>query len=41
MFLQEHLLHWLEVLSVLGKVSEGVLMFERLQLLVDVSLLNE
>ena len=39
MFLQNHLLHWLEVLSILGKVSEGVLMFKRLQLLVNVSLL--
>ena len=37
-FLQEHLLHWLEVMSVLGKVSEGVLMFDRLQSLTDVSL---
>ena len=38
-FLQDHLLHWLEVLSVLGKVSEGVLMFKRLQSLIHVSFL--
>ena len=41
MFLQEHLLHWLEVLSVLLKVSEGVLMLKHLQSLIDVSLLIE
>ena len=40
-FLQKHLLHWLEVLSVLGKVFEGVLMLKRLQSLIDVSLLME
>ena len=39
MFLWKHLLHWLEVLSILGKVSEGILMFHRLQSLVDVSFL--
>ena len=39
-FLWKHLLHWLEVMSLLGKVSEGVLMFKRLQLLIDVSLLT-
>ena len=38
-FLQKHLLHWLEVLSVLGKVSKGVLMFKGLRSLTDVSLL--
>ena len=38
MFLQEHL-HWLEILSVLGKVSKGVIMLKHLQLLIDVSLL--
>ena len=41
MFLQGHLLHWLEVLSVSGKVSEGVLMLEHLQSLINVSLLIE
>ena len=34
-FLRNHLLHWLEVLSLLGKVSEGVLMFKHLQLITN------
>ena len=38
MFLREHFLHWLEALSLLGKVSDGVLTFKRLKSLIDVSL---
>ena len=38
MFLRGHFLHWLEALSLLEKVSDGVLMFKRLQSLIDVSL---
>ena len=38
-FLQKHLLYWLEVLGLLGKVSDSVLMLNRLQSLIDVSLL--
>ena len=36
-FLRNHLLHWLEILSILEKVSEGILMLKRLQSLIDVS----
>lgn len=36
-FLQEHLLHWLEALSLLGKVSEGVRAIQLLEDMVDVS----
>ncbi|EON63736.1 hypothetical protein W97_02964 [Coniosporium apollinis CBS 100218] len=32
-FLQEHFLHWLEALSLIGKMSEGVLMVAGLQML--------
>ena len=35
-FLQEHLLDWLEVLSILGMVSDGVLMLKHLKSLIDV-----
>jgi len=38
-FLQAHFLHWLEALSLMGKISEGVLMMRRLQSMVDVCLL--
>ena len=40
-FVRNHFLHWLEVLSLLGKVSEGVFMLKHLKLLIDVSLLIE
>ena len=40
-FLRNHLLRWLEVLSILGKVSEGMLMLQCLQSLIDVSFLIE
>jgi hypothetical protein len=36
-FLQKHLLHWLEALSLLGKVSEGVLAIISLESIVTVS----
>jgi hypothetical protein len=36
-FLQRHLLHWLEALSLIGKISESIVMIDTLQLLVDVS----
>lgn len=36
-FLQQHLLHWLETLSLMGKVSEGVLMILSLRSMVKVS----
>ena len=37
MFLQNHLLHWLKDLSILGKVFEGVLMLKGLLSLINVS----
>ena len=40
MFLWNHL-HWLEVLSILGKVSEGILMLKCLPSLINVSFLIE
>jgi hypothetical protein len=36
-FLQEHLLHWLEALSLMGKTSEGVLMLSSLESYISVS----
>ena len=36
-FLRQHLLHWLEVLSLVGRVSEGVLMIAGLEDMTDVS----
>jgi hypothetical protein len=39
-FLQKHLLHWLEALSLLGKISEGVLAITSLESVVTVSMLN-
>lgn len=36
-FLREHLLHWLEALSLIGKTSEGVLALISLESLVAVS----
>ena len=36
-FLRQHLLHWLEVLSLLGQVSEGVLMITGLETMLQVS----
>ena len=41
MFLQNHFLHWLEILSIFGKLSEGILMLKCLQSLFDVSFLTE
>jgi hypothetical protein len=38
-FLREHLLHWLEALSLMGKASEGVLAITTLESVVDVSAL--
>jgi len=35
-FLQQHLLHWLESLSLLGKISESIALIDTLQLLVAV-----
>jgi hypothetical protein len=36
-FLREHLLHWLEVLSLIGKISEGVLAITSLESTIPVS----
>ena len=36
-FLQQHFLHWLEALSLMGKISESIAMIDTLQSLVDVS----
>jgi hypothetical protein len=36
-FLQQHFLHWLEALSLMGKMSEGVLMITALQSVLTVS----
>jgi hypothetical protein len=36
-FLQKHLLHWLEALSLMGKMPEGVLMIKALQSMLTVS----
>lgn len=36
-FLREHLLHWLEVLSLVGKMSEGVLTITSLESIIPVS----
>ncbi|KAH0559460.1 hypothetical protein GP486_004022, partial [Trichoglossum hirsutum] len=36
-FLQKHLLHWLEALSLIGKMPEGVLMIRSLQSMLTVS----
>jgi hypothetical protein len=36
-FLQEHLLHWLEALSLMGKTSEGVLSITPFESIVIVS----
>jgi hypothetical protein len=36
-FFKEHFLHWLEALSLIGRVSEGVLMMKGLQSVINVS----
>lgn len=36
-FLQRHILHWLEALSLMGRISESIRLIEELQGLVDVS----
>ena len=36
-FLQQHLLHWLEALSLMGKISEGIALIDTLQSLVAVN----
>lgn len=36
-FLLKHVLHWLEALSLMGKISEGVLMITRLDAMLEVS----
>ena len=38
MFLQMHLLHWLEALSLSGRLTDGVLMAQQLRSIVDVSI---
>ena len=40
MFLQKHLLHWLEALSLMGKTSEGVVAISSLESYVQVSCIN-
>ena len=37
LFLQEHFLHWLEAISLVGKMSEGVLMITKLEAMLEVS----
>jgi hypothetical protein len=37
-FLQKHLRHWLEALSLIGKISEGVLAIASLESMMDVSI---
>ena len=37
-FLKEHFLHWLEALSLIRKVSEGVLVMKDLQSMVNVGI---
>ena len=37
LFLQEHFLHWLEAISLIGKMSEGVLMITKLEAMLEVS----
>lgn len=37
MFFREHFLHWLEVLSLIGKMSEGVIMVTKLEAFLKVS----
>jgi len=39
-FLQKHLLHWLEALSLMGKTSEGVLAISSLESYIQVSSIN-
>jgi len=39
-FLREHLLHWLETLSLMGKISEGVRSINSLETYIQVSRLN-
>lgn len=39
-FFLEHFLHWLEALSLIGKISEGVLMITKLESLLEVSPFN-
>ena len=36
-FLQQHFLHWLEALSLMGKISKGIGLIDTLQSLVAVS----
>jgi hypothetical protein len=40
LFLQKHLLHWLEALSLMGKTSEGVLAISSLESYIQVSSIN-
>jgi hypothetical protein len=40
MFLQKHLLHWLEALSLMGKASEGVIAISSLESYIQVSCIN-
>jgi hypothetical protein len=40
MFLKEHLLHWLEALSLMGKTPEGVLAISSLESYIQVSCIN-
>jgi hypothetical protein len=39
-FLQKHLLHWLEALSLMGKTPEGVLAISSLESYIQVSCIN-
>jgi hypothetical protein len=36
-FLQKKLLHWLEALSILGNVSDGIQVLQKLEILIEVS----
>ena len=37
LFLQQHFLHWLEALSLMGNISESIALIDTLQSLVEVS----
>lgn len=40
-FLQEHFLHWLEVMSIMGIISEAVGIIDKLQSVIEVSLFTK
>jgi hypothetical protein len=36
-FLQQKFLHWLEALSILGSISDGIQVMQKLEILIEVS----